>query len=208
MARIGIDIDGVLADFNSCYTGLMRDILKLKVPMVSTDYPDQWNYHRALGVTEDQERILFNIMEHQREWVKLRHYADVPGFANWYATNLYNHDIYFITSRPDGASLKEQTESWLAKELSFSPRPLTVLMASDKGRVAKALKLDYFIEDKPETLDSMPEGVTCFLVDRPWNRHAKAYVAEKIGGIVIPDLKKRRVSGIAEAVNLIDLETR
>lgn len=208
MARIGIDIDGVLADFNSCYANLIRQVLKLKVPMVGPDYPDEWNYHYALGVTEDQARILFNIMEAQRLWTTLKEYPDVPGFAMWYAANLFVHDIYFITSRPDGLSMKAQTEKWLTNVLSSSLRPITVLMCSDKGRVAKALKLDYFIEDKPETLDSMPEGVTCFLVDRPWNRHAKGYVTEKIGGIIIPDSKKRRVSGIAEAVNLIDLETR
>ena len=53
--RIGIDIDGVLANFESGYAPLLTKHSGIQFPRLGQpDYPDEWDWDLAAGVTQEQ----------------------------------------------------------------------------------------------------------------------------------------------------------
>ena len=93
------------------------------------------------------------------------------------------HDLYFITTR-GGRTAKRQSEAWLT-ERGKVPFP-TVLIADNpevKGSLCGALKLDYFVDDRPENClwaaKHSPE-TKVFLVDRPYNREYEVDRARRV----------------------------
>lgn len=169
--KIGVDIDGVLADFTKSFNALVRAEFGIELP-----YPaPTWQWHREGGVTKQQDNQLWNIIKTTHFWATL---VPMPGAIDAIARldqlSHDGHDVYFITSRP-GKLAKFHTEWWLkAYGMNFP----TVLVTSDKGPVVKGLGLDIFIDDKPENNLEVLEAVGrspkvhVFLVDAPYNQWA------------------------------------
>jgi uncharacterized HAD superfamily protein len=143
--------------------------------MITTwEYPqDSFGYSN-----EEIKRVWKDISNDKTFWLTLSPYKDTYNFIS--ALSRYNNDFYFITSRP-GKTAKLQTELWLDK---FSTQPLTVLISSEKGLCAKALKLDYYIDDKTENCIDVDENSStkCFMLAQPWNR--QIYGIERINSIM------------------------
>lgn len=170
MSKIGVDIDGVIADFNSSYIDLLIKVSgEDKFPRRPFDIPC-WGYDYHYGydkkvVSETWRRI----KESPTFWSSIPAYRDTKMFLK----DLYNmqestqHDIYFVTSRP-GKGAKYQTEWWLSMQGFFLP---TVLISDQKAKVCTALQLDYYIDDKQENCQSVHmEGQgKCFMYAQPWN---------------------------------------
>lgn len=166
--RLGCDIDGCIADFNTAFMALIYKQTGIALPPVSLTYPDVWSYHRAGGVTKEQDHALWAEIKDSAFW------ATLPALAGAQATlallqdmRYAGHHIYFITSRP-GEYAKLLTEDWLVQHGFRNP---TVLIANRKGPVALGLELDVFIDDKIENcIDVLEAGVDhVFLVNRPYN---------------------------------------
>jgi 5'(3')-deoxyribonucleotidase len=173
--RIGIDIDGVLADFNVPYRELL---LKegLNIPPISNTYPDVWSYDKAAGLSKAAENQIWGHIGNSPDfWRNLPAYPDTQGFMT-YLFDCYafqNADIYFITSRP-GLTAKDQTETWLQNMMfPFSTFYPTVLISSEKGMCARALKLTHYVDDRNENCADVyvnsPTTQT-FMLARPWNQ--------------------------------------
>src|SRR4051812_23873962 len=108
--RIGIDLDGCLADFNTAFIELIAEQTGIQLPPVSDTYPDCWAYHKAGGVTAEQDRKLWQtIGDSGSFWYEL---PSLPGavrtindlgivsrVAGWF--------VYFITAR-NGRLVKAQ----------------------------------------------------------------------------------------------------
>jgi len=164
--RIGCDIDGVLADFTSAFNALVRVEFDIKLPNPAPT----WNWHREGGVTREQESKLWDYIKNSMWWGTLH---ALPGALDAIEKlNLRSkggHDIYFITSRP-GKLSKYLTEVWLKYHGMDTP---TVLVTSDKGPVAKGLRLDVFVDDKPENITDVlihSPSTRSYLVDHLYNR--------------------------------------
>ncbi len=182
--RIGVDIDGVLADFNSSFVQVIKKLTGITVQLP----PKEWAYHRAAGVTAKEEQAI---------WAYIKNSSDF-----WYSLGteplceetlqelvwrrIQGDDIYFITSRP-GKCAKKQTEEWLVKEGYRLPTVLIADSALDKGRIAEGLALEVFIDDKPENCLAVntamntitfngvnvqvgPNRTQVYVVDRPYNQ--------------------------------------
>jgi hypothetical protein len=80
----------------------------------------------------------------------------------------------YVTKRefPDAQRI---TEAWL-RENGFPEAPvLCVPMNQSKVPILKALNIDVFVEDAANNWQEINDaGITCFLVDRPWNRAVNA----------------------------------
>lgn len=175
--KLGFDVDGVFADFNSSFiervvvvTG--RDLF----PPRPFDIPC-WDYPEHYGYTREETSAVWQGIEKDRTfWLNLSPYdgaMDILERIRVLSID-HDHDVYFITSRP-GIGAKGQTETWLATHSGDFLWNPTVLVSGDKGRCAKALKLDYYIDDRFENcLDVAVSGGGCqtFLMDRPWNNRA------------------------------------
>ncbi len=163
---IGCDVDGVLADFNEAF--IARVVKVTGRNLFPEGYePHTWDYPEALGYTKDETtQVWTGIQEDRTFWSSLLGYEGaMENIERLINRQAEGDDVYFITSRP-GILAKRQTEEWLSRR-GF-PRP-TVLISSDKGRVAKALKLNRYIDDRTENAISIPEETRSFLLTRPWN---------------------------------------
>lgn len=166
--RIGCDIDGVLADFNTAFIDLIKRQTGIQFPRPSSTYPDTWNYHRPL-VAKFQEDALWEHIKTTGFWGQLHALPGAVEALTMLDKVRRDHDIYFITSRP-GNRAKWLSEQWLSWHGFFQA---TVLIADEKGPVAKGLMLDIFVDDKPENIVDVAEArkkTRCYLINRPYNQ--------------------------------------
>lgn len=173
MSRLGFDVDGVLADFNTSFILRVIDVTGRDLfPPRPFDIPT-WDYPQFYGYTEQEmDTVWKSITADIYFWENLTEYPDTSQALQ--AISRQSHsgdDIYFITSRP-GLRAKRQTEKWLRGH-GLSDRP-TVLISSHKGLCAAALKLDAYIDDRWEnTLDVAQTHTQTYLLTRPWNQGNK-----------------------------------
>ncbi len=180
--NLGIDVDGVLGDFNKSMMEWCRKITGRD--LFPPGYqPHTWNYPEALGYTNEEVSAMWSaIKRDELFWLSLDGYPETPA-AIVYLVNrrAQGDDIYFITNRV-GVRAKGQTEAWLSGRGFRQP---TVLLSGEKGLCAKALKLDAYIDDKWENCvdvayepvfnelkgqwETRRTATNVFLMDRPWN---------------------------------------
>lgn len=185
--RLGLDLDGVLCDFNKAFIQRVigvtnRDLFPLRPFNIPCwDYPQFYKY-----TAEEVSAVWEHIKQDPDFWRGLGGYPETGNLL--YLLRHWRrdvHDVYFITSRP-GQSAKWQTEGWLRAYGYDSP---TVLISSAKGACAKALKLDLYIDDRWENcVDTAPHCKT-YLLTQPWNvEQAKGALAHGI--VVIRSLEE------------------
>lgn len=189
LPRIGVDVDGILANFQAPCIAAVEEILKeLGLPPVNfevpgggtTLWPDwhwPWIVMRQAGMPEETLNAVMT-----RTWEAISQsvafWATLPGYPTarsdiHYLRTVIEHgwDVYFITQRM-GVTAKFQTEAWLCNMGIKVPFVPTVLIVQDSERtkpaLAAALGLDAFIEDKAENM----AGMDCrrYLLSRPWNQ--------------------------------------
>lgn len=174
MSVVGIDLDGCLADFTTAYAELLifvsgRDLLP---PGWRTDprFPSTWFWERAAGYTPEEESEVWqeHILKPGTFWQSLDLLPDAKSaIKQLNRLSMQGHDIYFLTHRM-GKHAKLQTERWLYEHGMSYP---TVLLTGDKAPVIASLKLDFYIDDKPDNLIEasrvMSSGL--YVMDAPYN---------------------------------------
>lgn len=180
MAKIGIDIDGVLADFTTDYGELLVSVTGRNI-LPHTFYtgwqPDTWYWERALGYTRKEEDATWEVINKSTDfWFNLAPLCpevDLRGLAAV-------HDVYFITTR-SGLYVKQQSEMWL--RTIYDVAYPTVIISADKGAIARGIGLDIFIDDRDKNLwavkGSSPE-TACYVIDYPYNRGVDSTIATRI----------------------------
>ena len=89
------------------------------------------------------------------------------------------HTPIFITSRVPVAgilSVEQQTQGWL-NMIKFVTWPTVLVVPhwSQKRALIEALRLDAYIDDKPDTVRHLLDaGLNCYIYDQPYNRHVEA----------------------------------
>lgn len=165
---IGVDVDGCLADFNRDYIEKVIEVSGRDLfPPRPFDIPC-WSYPEHYGYTKKEVSSTWEAIKESRNyWVNLMGYPATEGFLEFLESIDGYNDIYFVTSRV-GVSVKVQTETWLYEHGFDSP---TVLISSEKGLCANALRMDYYIDDKNENVRDVVEvsGADCFMLAQPWN---------------------------------------
>lgn len=174
---VGIDIDGVLADFNTAY----KRKIEARFPHIKCPdydracYPTEWAWERALGLTKDQEDEVWekDILSSPTFWYMIPRYPWTREALDRASTSQV--DVYFVTSR-SGKRCKAQTEDWLASsstENTWYPTVNVVTSHKKKIEVLDGLSVGFYIDDRLDTLKliakELPKlNLYCF--DQPWNR--------------------------------------
>jgi 5'(3')-deoxyribonucleotidase len=195
--RLGIDVDGCLADFNHPFIDRCVQVTgKDLFPPRPFDIP-VWDYPQHYSYTADETSAVWeNIKADPWFWYNLPTYPNtIQSLKAIARQRQLGDDVYFITSRP-GLNAKDQTERWLFKhtwDIPLANGSPTVLISSHKGLCAQALDLTHYIDDRDKNaLDvaSMhwkgePPTVKTYLLDRPWNRacDADAYGIRRVASI-------------------------
>ena len=159
--RLGIDLDGVVADFNAGWIELHRAEFgsDLHPDMVTT-----WNGLHELGGFADMGAFW--------RWARgsadrpsiFRHLEPFPGAVETlHDLDRAGHDVVIITTKPRWA--RRDTLRWLADhDLPTGEIHIT----SRKHRVACDVYLDDSPHVVPELVEHRPEATVCRFV-RPWN---------------------------------------
>jgi hypothetical protein len=138
--RLGIDIDGVLADFRNAFRDTARECLRREVG--SDSQTDNSLTH------VDIDRVWNHIARRPNWWMTLRAYE--PGaIANLYTlARSHKWEVCFLTKRPASAgdSVQFQTQWWLEQQGFYLPAVITV--PGSRGDLANSLRLDLAIDDQ------------------------------------------------------------
>lgn len=167
--RIGIDVDGVIADFNQAFITRVCDRTGRDLfPARPFDIPT-WNYPEHYGYRMDEVTCVWDHVKGDPQfWASLPPYSWTSEFLS--RLDPYADDVYFITNRM-GVSPKQQTERWLW--LNQGPVSPTVLITAMKGWTARSLDLDVYIDDRDlNVIDvrTVSPKTRTFIQDQPWNR--------------------------------------
>lgn len=163
---LGLDIDGVLADFVTAYIdAFITHTGKNLFPPRPFPWTD-WEHQELCGYTPaDSELVWSKLNDSTDFWEQLNAYSDID-----HTIRLANHfPTYFITSR-NGHNVKGQTERWLSRHGVLHP---TVLISSHKGLCCKALGITHYVDDRTENCESVVADsptTACTMIAQPWNR--------------------------------------
>lgn len=185
---VGIDIDGVLADFTTAFVKVLREKLHIDIP---AEYvPQDWGWISANLPPKAMDRA-WRIIDTQEDfWLGLSpmmpNVLDLEWFFKEHAGK--DFDVYFITARKDGAghSVKSQSEVWLRHWMNKPDAPITVLPVNsgmDKVDVLHALSVDYCIDDHTPTIVNAKSAYKkgkAFLLDQPWNQDGEFYNVKRV----------------------------
>jgi len=138
--RLGIDIDGVLADFRTAFRETARECLRREV--VADSVADNSLSH------VDIDRVWNHIARRANWWMTLRAYepAEIGRLYGLARSNKW--EVCFLTKRPASAgdSVQFQTQWWLEQQGFYLPAVITV--PGSRGDLANALRLDVAIDDQ------------------------------------------------------------
>jgi 5'(3')-deoxyribonucleotidase len=177
---IGVDIDGVLAEFNSGFAARLRAVTGRDLLPEDITNPPVWNWPTHFGYTEQEvSKAWDDCWQDPEFWLNL----DAIGWVDMFFEDLaeLDADVYFITDRK-GINVKLQTECWLQEYGCEAP---TVLIAGDKGPLAKALRLTHFLDDRDKNCQAVAEATDTqvFLLDRNYNRPSQSML--KAAGVTV-----------------------
>ncbi len=166
--RIGVDVDGVLADFNVAF---IKRIIRVTGQDLFPDRPFEipmWDYPQHYGYTNAQIAAVWEDVKRDTcFWANLLPYTTTRRFFQDLDVMAPGSDVYFITNRT-GHLCRRQTENWLIAQ-GAGPRPLIVI-SGDKAGWCQALNLDIYIDDNFENAVAVGKTHTrSFLLNRPWN---------------------------------------
>jgi 5'(3')-deoxyribonucleotidase len=166
--RIGIDVDGVLANFTKGYAKVIRELSGrdlLTDEMIAR--PPSWYWDRDAGYTKAEENAAWDfINDSPNFWSDLSPFPDAIKAISKLG---FEHDVYFITTRT-GQQPKHQTEEFLVDQIPYLP---TVLISPNKGPVALGLGLDLFIDDRDKNIIEVAQAspkTMCCVLDYPYNQ--------------------------------------
>ena len=187
--KIGVDCDGVLADFNTAFIAYTIKVTGVdKFPKRPFDITT-WNYPESYGYTAKQMSAVWDCIKQDHIfWATLPRFEDSNESCDLLRdiTNFLAGDIYIITNRSKGLHPKRQTEIWLAKARFEGA---TVLITADKAGAARVLELDAYIDDKWENCDAVSKTVyrgikvRTFMLDRPWNRQPEPKGVTRVSSV-------------------------
>lgn len=181
LVRLGLDLDGVLFDFNTGFIELAERTFGLILPRPSTTWPTEWDYLLDGNyITKAQNRQLWNMICAGRVtdfWLNLPTYPHSLALLLSAATNA--DECYIITSRCGPKRLDQSTFAvvdLLREAFPFHDIFPPVLVVNDhlhKLPIIQGLELTHYVDDRWETMTALVAKnsyVKAGLWDQPWNR--------------------------------------
>jgi hypothetical protein len=189
--RIGIDVDGVIADFRTAFRAAAVRCLRRDV--AESGDPD------ATGPLspDDIRKVWAYIARTQNWWMEVPPYEPDQIARLYSLTRAVGWEVFFMTKRPPSAgdSVQFQTQWWIERFGFYLPAVLTV--PGSRGDVANGLRLDMIIDDQVlnciEVISAAPTKALLML--RSANDATREHASDRGIGVV---------STLAEAVTVLD----
>ena len=188
MLRLGIDVDGVVADFRSAFRALAERELGIAAEDAESDL-----------TKADIDRLWRTVAATSNWWL------DVPPYEPEQIGRLYARvrqsrwEVFFMTSRPPSAgdSVQLQTQVWLERHGFLLPSVLTA-PAGARGELARSLRLDLALDDRIVNcleITSASNSKAVMVLRNPVETNARESAEARGVGVV---------STLAEAVDAIE----
>jgi 5'(3')-deoxyribonucleotidase len=191
VAVVGVDLDDVLCNFTDAYALVCNKLFGR--PDVGCQ-PIDWEWSNYHLTNEEKDAAWVVVKNTMNFWTTL---AVEAGASPSMLQALDNkHTLVFITARVGsrGFAVQHQAALWLREKMGIEFP--TVIVEYNKGPVASALKLDYFIDDRPKNCIEIQKAVpTCkvYLKDSSHNQQENNFVRVKdfneFASIVLEDTK-------------------
>ena len=138
--RVGIDIDGVLADFRTAFHAAATHCLGREIPAA----PDAGD---AVLEQKDLKKVWQYVARTPNWWMGLEAYEPEQIGRLYALARAAKWEVFFLTNRPASAgdTVQFQTQWWLEQHGFYLPAVLTV--PGSRGEVANGLRLDLVIDD-------------------------------------------------------------
>lgn len=139
--RVGVDIDGVLADF--------RRAFRVTAQQVSGRAMQETSDLEVETMTASRVRRVWDAIARTPQWWLTLEPYEPEEIERLYRTGREKRwEIYFITTRPPSAGETQQFQSqwWLERHGFHLPAVVTV--PGSRGELANALRLDVHIDDR------------------------------------------------------------
>lgn len=177
--RLGLDLDGVFADFNTAFGQLLtrttgRDLLPPERPWL----PPVWHWWKDLGYTEAEAEDAWADVRSGGFWDRLESYHAKPAMEDfgWWLALQANAGLlttYFLTTRP-GVTAHAETVWWLQSQFAgkgsgFVPQVIIANDALHKGKLAQVLGLDLYFDDYWINVGYTRGHCATYLVEQPYN---------------------------------------
>jgi hypothetical protein len=139
--RIGIDVDGVLADFRAAFHETSRATLGRRIEALHDPKSTQ-----ALA-QDEVKRVWEAVARTPNWWMTLAPYEPDQIARLYSLTRAAGWEVFFLTNRPASAgdSVQFQTQWWIERHGFYMPSVLTI--PGSRGEVANGLRLNLVIDD-------------------------------------------------------------
>jgi hypothetical protein len=140
--RIGIDVDGVIADFRTAFHAAAVRCLR-------RDVADSDDLESVGPLSpEDVRRVWDHVARTQNWWMDVAPYEPDQIARLYSLTRAAGWEVFFMTKRPPSAgdSVQFQTQWWIERFGFYLPAVLTV--PGSRGDIANGLRLDIIIDDQ------------------------------------------------------------
>jgi hypothetical protein len=155
--RIGFDVDGVLADFESAFLAVEQRLFGPVAPISRAGNPEeeprdesddpQIGGRRIIELRRRRDAVWAAIHSTPDFWTTLKPTDEeaVPRIHS--LMRQHRWEVFFITQRPatEGDTVQRQTQQWLVAQ-GFD-LPSVLVIPGSRGAAAGALRLDYHVDD-------------------------------------------------------------
>jgi uncharacterized protein len=171
--KFGFDIDDTLINLREHAFHLYNKKMEQHIPLAVFHQLERVEIHEPFGLTDEQGRELWNMSLDEI------YYTTCPPFPH--AVELLQelerdgHMIYYITSRPKEHG--ERTKVWM-KDRGFPVKDAQFFYGmkdEEKITIIKKLALDYYVDDKPDVLDTLLKETKTkvFVKNQSYNQHVQ-----------------------------------
>ncbi len=164
ISRVGIDLDGTVADYMSGAVPLLAEHYGLK-PDFSAD---AYRIEEVFGLTaetvpSDLREVLYEELHLFRNLPKL----ETDGDMITTMLKLADVKVYFITARSGTKTIREDTITWLNR---YGFQYDDVFHTEDKARLCTHINIDVMYEDELRQISELRQaGINTVVRDQPWN---------------------------------------
>ena len=170
MKRAGVDIDGVLYDWDTASRALLAERWGVSLPISISYYATRDALCERLGTATGNLAWswLFTAPAQQ---AGLWRWNPMPGVFEALNRLRLHFEVAIITKRPRIAA--GDTFRWFV-DRGFTPDSLTLLEPSS-GRSKAEVPCDWYVDDSPAIVEDLAkQGKRVYLFDQPWNQGCEA----------------------------------
>jgi 5'(3')-deoxyribonucleotidase len=173
--RIGLDLDGVVYDFNKAYIRILNRLTGSELLNAETFQPQSWHYDSSFYSDEVCEAAWKMPNVHDL-FSEVKPLFGAKDFVR--KLRSMGHDIVVLTTRPK--EVRGLTMNMFQLDFSFWPSFFFSASIADKMSV----KCDVYIDDHPDSKAFVVAGKRLILMDAPYNRNLevpiRCYTYEEI----------------------------